>query len=84
MSTIISKHGVIPVIGIDAVVAVEGPGFVLNTKTALVIRPPVDANYQINGVGEVGVMPANQAFGISEGVESITFDVAMNVEVMSR
>jgi len=84
MSTVISKYGVVPVIGIDKVTAVEGPGFILDTTAALVIRPPVDANYQLNGVGAVAVMPANQAFGISEGVTSITFDAAINIEVMSR
>ena len=84
MSTVIDKHGVVPVIGIDTVTAVAGPSFVLDTSNALVIRPPVDANYQLNGAGEVAVMPAKQPFGISEGIASITFDTAMNIEVMSR
>ncbi|GEM_PF-3850209 len=84
MSSIIGKHGVVAVIGVDKIVAITGPGFVLDTSNALVIRPPVDANYTINGTGETGVMPAMQAFGISKGVNSITFDTAMNIEVMSR
>ena len=84
MSTVIDKHGVVPVIGIDKIVAVSGPGFVLDTSNALVIRPPVDAAYLLNGAGITAVMPANQAFGISEGVSSITFTEAMNIEVMSR
>ena len=84
MSSIIGKHGVVPVIGVDKIVAVAGPNFVLDTSSALIIRPPVDANYTLNGTGDTAVMPAMQAFGISKGVNSITFDTAMNIEVMSR
>jgi len=56
-------------------------GGTLDVARVVAIRVPSDVDYQINGTGTTGTMVAG-CTGIADGVTSIKFISAVNVEVM--
>lgn len=56
----------------------------LDVSTVLAIRVPVDAPYQINGVGATVTMLAGSVTVINSGISTYLFTPAVDVEIMDE
>lgn len=76
------SHGKHPIqVFTPTTITAVGAGGSLDTTSTTAIRIPEANDYQINGAGTVGTMPAGTT-GISKSTATIKFVTAVDVEVM--
>lgn len=79
-----TKYGPVFSFGTNENVDVTAPNFLLDTTNLMAVRVPETADFQVNGVGPVGVMPGLSPEMILEGTTSLKFTKAMTVSVMKN